>query len=407
MRTYTVNLLHKYMIYVALIAMSLSAALKANAHSYALGDEIWLDEFSGDSSVVTGDFNGDGRDDMMFCFGNMRIIVRTQQSDGTMLTTQDIPIWSPFAPDYPYATYCRRMEVFDFNMDGKSDVVIMHSQGITTLLSTSSDFARTEIEIPYAGYDAAIVSSALLDTNDGSPDLVGVSRDGHFSRWKSTIPGSWQRESILLRAQGREHMSMRAGDLNSDGLTDFVVVSSDISTSANLEVFLNTGNGTFSPSQVFDFPQGTELLNVEIGDMNNDDRSDVVVTNSRNVPASVLLIFRQLPTGVLATYDTYGVYEIPFAIAISDMDGDGRNDLVLNHWGWDVVTTYLQKATGLEFEAYVGPFANVQNFVQPLAIGDFDFDGCKDIVATVSGGYRLIRGLDCALMDDIFISGFD
>lgn len=402
------NLFREYIIFLALISVSVSLSLDAYAHSYALGDRVELDNFSGDSSVVTGDFNGDGRDDMMFCFGDTRIIVRVQQPDGTMFTAQDIPIWSPNAPNYGYATYCRRMEIFDLNQDGKSDAVIMHSAGITTLLSTGSGFARTEIEIPYAGQDAAIASSALISTNNGSPDLVGVTYDGTIRLWGSAVPGGWQDMKIQLRAQGQGYMAMRAGDLNSDGFTDFVVVSSDFNfTESRLEVFLNSGNGTFSDAQVFNFTQGAALLNVEIGDMNDDGRSDVVITSSGNTPASVLLIFRQLSSGVLATYDAYGVYQIPYAISISDMDGDGRNDLVLNHSGWEAVTTYVQRPAGLEFEAYVGPLVNVGREIQPLAVGDFDSDGCKDIVATVSFGYHLIRGLDCSLLDRVFISGFD
>lgn len=95
-----------------------------------------------------------------------------------------------------------------------------------------------------------------------------------------------------------------------------------------------SANGLFAPVQAY--PVGSHPEAVAIGDVTGDGRNDVVMTTSFNFdPANDyrLWVFAQRPDGHLAapvSYPTAATYsDRPESVAIGDMTGDGRADVVL------------------------------------------------------------------------------
>ena len=108
------------------------------------------------------------------------------------------------------------------------------------------------------------------------------------------LPGSdgTQAESrpnyrVVSFGAGTDPSAAKIGDLDGDGANDIAVVN----TGGSLQLFFNNGTGSFervSLSAIF--PADSRVLDVDIGDLNNDGRNDIAVACSTQTGAiSVLL----------------------------------------------------------------------------------------------------------------------
>lgn len=378
----------------AFMFFALVASMTASAHHYVDEGFVLVGDSISSSELTSGDFNGDGRPDVMFCNGDTEIIVIVQAPGGVLERWQRLPIWSPNASGSSVASNCLRLEVRDLNLDGRSDVVIMHRAGITTLVATPTGFTRYEKEVEFRSNNDRISTSTLLDVDaDGDLDLLGARAMGGISLWRSRGLGLWDEEIALTHAQGVGDFNMRAADLDSDGKVDFAL-SSDRNpppVTSKFEFFKNLGNGTFAPSQLIALPEGFGVTHFEVGDFNDDGRQDLVV----NYYGAQMILFPQQPSGGIGPYQSIPVYRFAFAIAIDDMDNDGRTDIVTNHAGWIAVSSHRNTPAGFAEVSFNQPIFNIQSERQGLATGDFNGDGCKDIIVAVNGGYHLLRGVNC------------
>ena len=78
--------------------------------------------------------------------------------------------------------------------------------------------------------------------------------------------------------------------MNGDGRPDLVAVGdyySDDSENGGVSVLLNRGDGTFRPKQ--DYETGESPVALAIADLNGDDRADIVTANSDSSDVSVFL----------------------------------------------------------------------------------------------------------------------
>jgi hypothetical protein len=118
---------------------------------------------------------------------------------------------------------------------------------------------------------------------------------------------------------------------------------------------------------------------VAIGDVNGDGRNDVVVTFGGNSPAYIDVLYQQ-PNGALGPAVSAESYDLPTGVEIADMNNDGRLDIVVHHSGWNAVTVHLQQGDGTlaRRERFGGNYGNFNP--DGLAVGDINGDGFRDIV---------------------------
>jgi len=171
--------------------------------------------------------------------------------------------------------------------------------------------------------------------------------------------------------------ALAIGDLNGDGRNDVAVVTTDRDDPANdnmLHVFVQTPTGTLERSARYFI--GGRPTSVAVGDLNGDGRADVVVGNN-----SLIGVFYQNSAGSLDPMVSYPTANSSL-VRVGDLNNDGRDDVVGTAFGTEPVAVFLQNAAGgldpaTTYSAPVAP--------QDLEIGDMNADGLTDIVVLSAG----------------------
>ena len=114
----------------------------------------------------------------------------------------------------------------------------------------------------------------------------------------------------------------------------------------------------------FSFDTGSSPISVAIGDLNGDGRPDLVTANANSNTVSVLLGNGDSTLGPKTDYATGSG---PYFVAIGDLHGDGRPDLVTANNNSSTVSVLLGNGDGS-----FGPKSDYGTGISPfsVAIGD-------------------------------------
>jgi len=185
---------------------------------------------------------------------------------------------------------------------------------------------------------------------------------------------------------GANPRGIAVSDLNMDGKPDFVVANVN---SNSVSVLLNTispgaVDSSFTAKQ--DFAVGAGPVSVAVADLNGDGKPDIVVANFNSNSVSVLLN-KTLPgsaTVNFAAKQDVATSEGPIFVTTGDLDGDGKTDLAVLNLTPNTVSILLNKTVP---GASIISFAVRQDFNTgdtPLsvAVGDLNGDGKLDLAIT-------------------------
>jgi uncharacterized delta-60 repeat protein len=166
------------------------------------------------------------------------------------------------------------------------------------------------------------------------------------------------------------------GDVDGDGRLDLAIINAAKSTVA---IFRNTSSvGNISFASAVEVPTGLYPQSVAIGDLDGDGRQDLVVAKG-----GTTTIFRNLssPGNIAFVLST----EVPArnqaneSVAIGDLDGDGKADLAVVHENTAISVFRNTSSYGnISFATRVDLPANL---AQNLHLVDLDGDNKLDIVA--------------------------
>jgi VCBS repeat protein len=354
------------------------------------------------AGVVSGDFNGDGKDDLATAFTSMPIGVSYLSivlGHATGLSTAQ-PINLLLSQVGPTNVAPAALACGDFDGDGTDDIVVANNFTSVTPVQISVLFGNKQglfglpIALPSTiavpGGMAGLVAVTVADFDgDGNLDLAGFQAGG------GAPPALTPSQAVVYLGDGLGALTLAgltavartnsafvpAGDFDGDGRHDLVLRINP----TTLSVLPGVGAGTFAPGILVTVPPG---VGEAAGDVDGDGRDDLIVFPATGAGADVAthrslgaFTFGPGLRSTTATTDAGGG-----AVALADVNGDGRLDIVTDGAPGADTGVFVQQSTGLFIHVSLGTLSDGLG----LATGDVDGDGREDIVhAGVVGGSQI------------------
>ena len=231
----------------------------------------------------------------------------------------------------------------DIDGDGKPDLVFadLSASGNAILMLQSASAVGAFATPVNLSTGAMTASVAVGDLNgDGKADIVTANFDSNGNNGSVTIffqstssPGTFA-AGVSFPA-GAQPQSVRIADVNGDGLPDLVVANrgpgNDGTGTPGVSVLLQdaTHPGSFLAPVTYSTPWGA--IDVAVGDLNGDGRPDLVVASLGPGPGGAVSVLLQSTTtaGTFGAATSYGGYGQPLSVAIADLNGDGHPDIAV------------------------------------------------------------------------------
>jgi len=327
-----------------------------------LGVAFGTSSFSGFATplgVATGDFNRDGKLDVVVANNNgSNVSVLLGNGDGTF----QAPV------NYPTGASAYAVAVADLNGDGKQDLAVANNSGSSVSILLGNGDGTFQAAVNYT-VPCCASSVAVGDFNeDGKPDLVLATNGA--SVLLGNGDGTFQ--PVLNYPAGSNTAAVAVGDLNGDGHLDLAIADNG---TGNVFVLLGDGDGNFQPALVNTIGSGAAA--VVVGDFNGDGIPDLAVTNNGNNTLSVLI---GNGDGTFQSPVNYATAGFPWGLTTADLNGDGKLDLVVS--GGIVSEVFLGKGDGT-FEPAVD-YVPVGAYPAFVTAGDFNGQGRLDLFLPTS-----------------------
>jgi hypothetical protein len=287
------------------------------------GSPTEYDVDSAPFSVALGDFDDDGRVDMVMANyndGNYgTLITLLGNGDGTFGAPMGIPVGI-----HPLA-----LAEGDFNADGKLDVALCQGlTGLSVLLGNGDGTFQTKAT--YANLGCSSVASGDFN-GDGLPDLavagsgvvLGVG-DGTFGPLLSSWATAYEMDSVAL------------ADLNGDGKLDQAATLTSYYEAA---AFLGNGDGTCQPYD--GWPTDVLPSSITIGDFNADGALDMATANQTNQLDGNVSVFLGDGRGHFAAQAALTVGKNPVFVIAADFNADGYADLAVANSVSNTISLFL------------------------------------------------------------------
>jgi hypothetical protein len=260
------------------------------------------------SSLVVGDFNGDGIQDLAVAnYNNNNVTILLGNGLGGFTAAPGGPI--------PVGLEPLSLAVGDFNGDGLADLVATNDFGNVTVLLGNG----------VGGFTATA----------GSPIAVGSGRS--------------------------EPCSVVVGDFNRDGIQDLAIADC---LQDNISILLGTGSGAFEAAPASPFAVEFGVYSLVAADFNGDGIQDLAVSNG--VDDVTILLGNGTGGFAVATGSPLAAGIGVHSIVAGDFNGDGIEDIAAANVASNNVTVWLGLVVGQAPQTITfGPLPNLIRGVSP------------------------------------------
>jgi hypothetical protein len=349
------------------------------ASTYSVGN--------GPAAIVAADFNGD----------HLLDLAVADTYSGDVCVFQGFGNGT-FALASQFVVGVRPVDVLaaDFNGDGHADLAVSDVfLGWVVVFDGLGNFGfrppRTGQVIPLNGALGTLVAGDF--NGDHVLDLAAADTD-HNS--VAVILGSGSGDGTFQAPRrvtvDKSPRAVAVGDFNGDGISDLATANlSPDPAHGSVSVLLGQSDGTFTVAPPVPVDSGP--ISITAGDLNGDGLTDLVTTNTASGNLSILLGRKGAggkPSGTFAPQERLPVGFGPAQTVIGDFNHDGRMDLATTDFQSNSVSALLGLGDGTFQDNVIG----VGNRPQAVVVGDFNGDGVPDAVTANygSGDLSLLRG---------------
>lgn len=289
--------------------------------------------------------------------------------------------WRRFAAQQPAS-----ITAADIDGDGRIDLFIaggIDDHGVTrnaVLLNRGAEGFALDTAHPLAAVPS--VDAALWGDydNDGRTDIY-LCRRGSNQLWRQTEPGRWSNVTATAHADGGGGTTVDGAmfDADHDGDLDLLVIKSD---GAN-ELLNNNGDGTFRSlgARIGLAGDRRPSTGASVADLDADRDADLVVIR-KSPPHDVLINDRTWRYRRDSAFDRF-VRTPMSAVVAGDLDADGRPELYSSVA--DGIQRWSRSSSGSWEPRVIAGTQSLAGAVQ-LALADIDGDGRQELVGTGTDG---------------------
>ncbi|HEY3406466.1 MAG TPA: T9SS type A sorting domain-containing protein, partial [Ohtaekwangia sp.] len=394
--------------------------LKISTAQFATRVDVAVGDTPG--RIYKGDFDSDGKIDLLLYHGGTSTTLLT-----VMHNTSTVGNISFNRIDLTNPSATTVATISDLDGDGKPEIITTSETGnrfsIFKNIHTAGALSAASFAAPFNTTVTAPRGITTADLNlDGKPEII-ITRPGLLVVYENLIsavspptitsftPASADVGTTITitgtnfdptPANNVVYFGATRATVSAATITELTVTVptdatyapiTELNTTSNLSAYsMSNFTPTFSPSKgsitssdfepKVDFTTGSNPLNVSIGDLDGDGKSDLAVANTASNTISVLRNTSTGPANIsYATKVDFPSAADPESVSIGDFDGDGKADLaVANYIGFSV-SVFRNTSTGAGNISYATKVDFATGFThRSSAIADFDGDGKTDIV---------------------------
>ncbi|MBK1706218.1 RNA-binding protein [Halochromatium glycolicum] len=345
--------------------------------------------------VAIGDIDGDDWPDLYLTSLNENRLFRNR-GDGTFEEMTELAgvggaedLWSSSAA------------FIDYDRDGDLDLFVVNYVDWSPKIDLEIDFRLTGLGRAYGAPLNFVGTNNQLYRNDGNGRFTDVSREAGILVFDE-----------VSRMPVGKGLGVVATDLDRDGWEDLVVVNDTVRNF----LFRNRGDGTFEETAIFDGiaydrnGKATSAMGVDAARFSDNGELAIAVGNFANEMASLFVTTNGHPPfvdeAVIQGLGPASRIPLTFGLLFTDLDLDGREDLVLANGHLEHEIHKVQQSQhyaqppslfwncgdrcGERFVPLQPPNAELGDFAQNLvgrgiSYADIDADGDLDLLITQNG----------------------
>ncbi|CAF1255225.1 unnamed protein product, partial [Adineta ricciae] len=323
-------------------------------------------------SLVVNDFNNDGLLDIVVGrYGANSIGIFFGKSNGTFnnMVTFSTMRSRPFY-----------LSTGDFNNDKRLDLVVVNhgTNSISIYLNQGNGAFANEISYSM-GYDSLSYATVVGDFNhDKNLDLAVVNYGiDNIAILFGIGNGQFSSPTFYSTTYGSRPTSLALGDINNDDILDLVVATSGV---PSISILYGFKNGTFAQQRLLTLEAPAYPQFVATGDLSKDNQTDIIILDSINGDIHVLLGYGNGSFSNIATYITND-NDSPYSVAIGDLNQNNRSDLAVTCYTTNKVLILMDYSSvfTVDQNRYSLGRNSRPSFV---ALGDFNSDHRLDMAVT-------------------------
>ncbi|MBA2553662.1 MAG: VCBS repeat-containing protein [Geodermatophilaceae bacterium] len=341
--------------------------------------------------ITTGDLDGDGDIDIAATTtqGSFGGDIQVLLNDGTGTMVEGPLIEAGGPPE--------SIDAADFDLDGDDDLVwelfgFSFDDAGVALSNGDGTFSAPQL-LNVTACGPGQLSAADMD-GDGDPDILIPNEDSasfgtgcNVADSVTIVPSNGDGTfgaTVEVETESIPRMAIGA-DMDGDGLNDVVTAHSS-GNGGDIAVALNNGGGSFEPHVEID--SGQSHFEVAAADLDADGDIDLATVDQEDSAT----VFTNDGSGTAFTFEQLAGADISgftnaIAVDIGDIDNDGRPDVVVANWTGNDIGVWFNNGNGT-FQRDAIHYG-VNTGLSDLELADFDGDGLLDVAVpnTTSFGF--------------------